>query len=677
MTDMRTVPLGRQIGSGGEGTVFEITGRPNDVAKIYHTPLSGVMAEKLKAMVAMDPGPLARQAAWPRQLLHDPARRIAGFIMDRATEALDVHEVYSPRDRVQKLPGADWAFLVRVAQNISIAFAAAHQQGIVIGDVNHGSVRVSGDGRVRLIDCDSMQVTAGGKVLRCLVGVDTYTPPELQGLRLGEIDRTPDHDAFGLAVLIFHLLFLGRHPFAGVPLSKTAPSDIAGAIKAGAYAYTASPRLLRPPPNAPGPDLVTQDVGSLFEAAFAVPAPGQPPARPSARAWHDRLGELAATIRVCGRNTAHHFSSAAGKCPWCAAEDRGIVFFVKPATDARPLVTTVDRKRLRHVWGQIEDAGHRIEASLCSHPLGTTSTSRQFYGMFGGPPTPRRLVKTPAPQPLVKTPAPPPRRGARVAKRLTDGLAWLLSLVWLMLSLWHLGFLAGLPVTALSIVIARALLRKRLAAEAEQHKKNILKIRSVILPSCETQLHELMGQARLRHQTARKIAAKIKNLSKLPIQQTGDLKMTIYLEKFSIRPGLIAGIGASRVAQLQSFGIETAADIAAKALLQVPGFGPSLIDRLIIWRRGHEKRFKFDPKTVNDPRIIARMNEQKSRIINDKSRTLQRDYETALGALVTDLQRLEVLENTIEARKSAILPMILKENEAIAQVEADKALLRW
>jgi DNA-binding helix-hairpin-helix protein with protein kinase domain len=64
-----------------------------------------------------------------------------------------------------------------------------------------------------LIDCDSFQITDGAHVFRCPVEVPEFTPPELQGSAFDSQTRTAQHDAFGLAVLIFYLLFLGRHPF--------------------------------------------------------------------------------------------------------------------------------------------------------------------------------------------------------------------------------------------------------------------------------------------------------------------------------------------------------------------------------------------------------------------------------------------------------------------------------
>src|ERR1700692_26302 len=49
----------------------------------------------------------------------------------------------------------------------------------------------------------------------CEVGVPTYTQPDLQNRPFSPFLRNQNHDAFGLAVLIFHLLFMERHPYAG------------------------------------------------------------------------------------------------------------------------------------------------------------------------------------------------------------------------------------------------------------------------------------------------------------------------------------------------------------------------------------------------------------------------------------------------------------------------------
>jgi len=61
-----------------------------------------------------------------------------------------------------------------------------------------------------------------GRQFLCEVRISTHLPPELQGRPLHGIVRTVDHDSFGLAVIIFQLLFMGRHPFSGTRRSVLA-----------------------------------------------------------------------------------------------------------------------------------------------------------------------------------------------------------------------------------------------------------------------------------------------------------------------------------------------------------------------------------------------------------------------------------------------------------------------
>jgi DNA-binding helix-hairpin-helix protein with protein kinase domain len=68
---------------------------------------------------------------------------------------------------------------------------------------------------VSLIDCDSFQISSHGRYFLCEVGVPLYTPPELQEKEFKHVVRTPNHDNFGLAVLLFHLLFMGRRQIFG------------------------------------------------------------------------------------------------------------------------------------------------------------------------------------------------------------------------------------------------------------------------------------------------------------------------------------------------------------------------------------------------------------------------------------------------------------------------------
>ena len=210
------VRLGRRIGTGAEGEVYEIQDKSDLVAKVYHEPPPPEKAEKLVVLSRLGNERLFNLSAWPVSTLRDaPDGEVVGFVMKKISQAEEVHALHSPKSRLQKFPEASWAFLIYVAANIARAVAAIHEHGLVIGDVNPKNILVTRKATVYLLDVDSFQVSAEGKTYRCEGGFPEYTPPELQGVAFRDVDREQEHDCFGLAVVIFQLLFMGRHPFSG------------------------------------------------------------------------------------------------------------------------------------------------------------------------------------------------------------------------------------------------------------------------------------------------------------------------------------------------------------------------------------------------------------------------------------------------------------------------------
>ena len=230
--------LGKEIGKGGEGSVFEIAGDAKTVAKIYHAPLTTEKADKICVMAGLWSEKIAGLMAWPIDLLSTPAGQPVGFLMFKIDGRKDVHHLYSPKSRRSDFQRADWRFLIRASINMARAFAAVHDTGCIIGDVNHGSILIGQDATVRLIDCDSFQVVSGTRRFLCEVGVETFTPPELQGKSFKGVVRTDSHDDFGLAVMIFLTLFMGRHPFSGRYLGS-GDMPISKAIEQYRFAYGA------------------------------------------------------------------------------------------------------------------------------------------------------------------------------------------------------------------------------------------------------------------------------------------------------------------------------------------------------------------------------------------------------------------------------------------------------
>ena len=323
--------LGRCLGSGGEGAVYSVPERPSLVAKIYATAPDGHTSRKLGAMVQLGTEALAAFAAWPQNLLHDASTgNVVGFLMPRVEGHREIHALYGPTNRKTAFPDATWTFLVRAARNVAVAFETVHGHGHVVGDVNQGNVVVSRKATVQLIDCDSFQITHLGRTYPCRVGVPLFTPPELQGQRLEGVVRTPDHDRFGLAVLVFHLLFMGRHPFAGRHPERAVPVE--QAIREGLFAFgwEAARQGWQPPPYSLRLGDVPSSLSRLFERAFGREAAAGC-GRPTAAEWAAALEELEGKTAICGDDPRHVHPAGNGSCPWCRIEkDGGPSFFFLP-----------------------------------------------------------------------------------------------------------------------------------------------------------------------------------------------------------------------------------------------------------------------------------------------------------------------------------------------------------
>jgi tRNA A-37 threonylcarbamoyl transferase component Bud32 len=305
------------LGAGGEARVLA---HPHDgdlVAKLYHEPTLA-KARKVELMMADEPALDASAAtlAWPRDLLLEMGGGFAGFLMERA-EGPRVFELYNPSTRRHAAPKSSYALLHRVGANVAAAFEALHARGYVVGDVNESNVLVDDFGSVTLVDTDSMQVPdpANGTVHRSRVGKAEFTPPELQGRSFADFDRSPEHDRFGLAVLLFLLLMEGTHPFAGRMADGSEAPPVEERIRRGLFPH-GTHREIHPPMLAPEITLLHPALRSLFVRAF-VDGHRDPAARPTAAEWRAVLAGAEAKLRKCAKNRYHRFGAHLDRCPWC------------------------------------------------------------------------------------------------------------------------------------------------------------------------------------------------------------------------------------------------------------------------------------------------------------------------------------------------------------------------
>jgi hypothetical protein len=314
---------GSELGAGGQATVYPVPGREDRVAKIYHQPTPG-QERKLRLMLTHRPagasaGAGGRVFAWPLDLLRDGGGRCVGLLLPRVDGKLRVFELYNPATRRDRAPLFHHGLLHRAARNLAAAFHELHEAGFVVGDVNESNILVGEDGRVTLIDTDSFQVRdpVSGEVFRCPVGRPEFTPPELREHRFAEVDRAPEHDRFGLGVLVFQMLMEGTHPFAGRWRGEGEPPPVEERIAAGHFPYAGLPGVpLEPARTAPPLEVLDPGVRDLLARCF-VDGHRDPAARPGADEWRDALAAAEGALVACGRNEQHLHGAHQDACPWC------------------------------------------------------------------------------------------------------------------------------------------------------------------------------------------------------------------------------------------------------------------------------------------------------------------------------------------------------------------------
>ena len=262
-------------------------------------------------MVRLRTDGLSRSIAWPSTALFSDhqLRAFAGFCMPRVPEEFQpAHRVYSPADRRTLLPNVDWRFLVSAAANACHAVNTVHRAGHVVGDLNHSNVLISNRALVHLIDADSMQIGTDKKLYYCNVGVPEFTAPELQGRRLTSVRRTVEHDRFALAVLVFQLLFMGRHPFSGN--HRDGPLPLQEAVKFRRFVYSARIDGASRPPTSLELGSVGPSLANVFERSFTGGS-----SRPTAEQIRASLIALGRALERCPRNPRALLFTLCGPLP--------------------------------------------------------------------------------------------------------------------------------------------------------------------------------------------------------------------------------------------------------------------------------------------------------------------------------------------------------------------------
>jgi DNA-binding helix-hairpin-helix protein with protein kinase domain len=621
------------------------------VAKVYHKP-SAYKAEKLSAMAQGSSPDLIKIAAWPTATLHQTRNGpVAGFMMPKVS-GQEIRALYGPLHRRNAFPRADWAFLVHTAMNCAIAFDVLHGKKYVMGDVNQGNVLVSPQALVYLIDCDSFQSQANGRLFLSEVGVAQYTPPELQEANFRQEVRTANHYRFGLAVLIFHLLCMGRHPFAGRFLGK-GEMLLEQAIKEFRFVYGrwAARVQMSTPPFSLTLDVLSPELANLFDRAFR-PGSQAGDARPTAAEWRSALTSFQKELTTCPADSGHKIPRHHGKCPWCEImRAGGPNFFIGVAVV--DVVFSPDHALLSRLWAQVESV-----------------PGLSF--VYDRP-------SIPSDQPIEPTVVAADLVSDKTAVWAV-GFAALAGMSLLMAGIC-LGVLAafGLPIVLVFGVWWLVLVLNSPRARVKRQKHREWRAATAALEYAEAECQEVL--TRSQQDSAKLKAALVavrdqfRNLKaeydadRRRLEQNKNMiLLNRFLETKFISDGVankeISGIGPTRLVLLESNGIETACDISEDAVMAIRRFGPVLMGKLLDWKHQMAAGFRFDSKAeVPRGELMA---------LTQKYKQKQDLLRAKLERGVVDLQGLsQQMNHQLASLRATIQRCVID----VAQAETDMAVL--
>lgn len=289
--------------AGGEGQVHKIISPYNyqqHCAKIYfqnqRTPQK---EQKIKFMISNVPPNLSTNmylVCWPVEILYQ-GNQFVGFIMPLAFQnSILLYELATPKLK-SSLP-AIWQKFDRTTSNgiltrlkicVNIA-SSVHQihslNKYVLVDMKPQNVLVTQDGKISIIDLDSIQISYNNKVaFPAKVATPEYVPPE--GVKL---DPSKDvipvtWDRFSLSVMFYEILF-GLHPYAASSSGQyNTLNTISEKIQSGLFPFGSKAKFISTlPPLHNNFKKVPVSIQNMFVKAFED-GNSNPYARPSAENW--------------------------------------------------------------------------------------------------------------------------------------------------------------------------------------------------------------------------------------------------------------------------------------------------------------------------------------------------------------------------------------------------------
>lgn len=189
----------KEITRGGEGKIIKLDN--HSVAKIYLPGITPITDSKFKSLVALQ-NPLFVK---PEDLLYDLQKKVIGFSMKMVSaDNFPMYSIFAPN--FAKRYNINEKFVLNLFNKIRDAVEYAHNQGVIIGDLNPFNILMNEKGEIHFIDVDSYETPGFPHNGRLLDDIRDH-------LYHGHINKKSDYFAF--AVNLFNALTY-IHPYKGI-----------------------------------------------------------------------------------------------------------------------------------------------------------------------------------------------------------------------------------------------------------------------------------------------------------------------------------------------------------------------------------------------------------------------------------------------------------------------------
>lgn len=227
--------------SGGEGEVRKVISPPaglyNVCVKVYYKSKRTPEREnKIKFMVQNPPQQVQNNSfliGWPLDYVTDDSGQFLGFIMPLAfADSRQLTTITTPKmpknlakvwyDNYDRAQGKRSLInRLKLINNIAIPIHYLHSTGkYVLRDFKPENVLFTADGKITIVDMDSVQICEGSRLLFAgTTATPNYMPPEYYMKGVG---KHPTHvlkkswDGFAMSVVFYQVLF-GLHPYVVTP----------------------------------------------------------------------------------------------------------------------------------------------------------------------------------------------------------------------------------------------------------------------------------------------------------------------------------------------------------------------------------------------------------------------------------------------------------------------------